>query len=581
MVSAEDDTNGGPLLASKAGAAGWWQDGLACAVLLALCVALSVPSAQIPLGDEFSYAKSAQEFARTGHLVYNGWAATAVGWIAPWGALFIKLFGFSFLALRLSMLLVGMAIVVLFHQVLAGFGIGRRNALLGTLTLGLSPLFMQLSVSFLTDLPGLLFVVVCIVMCQRAAAAATDRATVLWLVSAAAVNVMGGTARQTTWLGALVMVPATAYLLRKRRGVLPAAATALLLSLVSIVLMMHWCGTQPYFIPAKTFPTGARYLITPANLIAQTAKSIACLVLLIAPIAVCWLVRARDWTTRARLTGLAALLVVIGLTLLLVGHGPLSPWLVPWVPFNLVSLGLTDLPLWLRTSISILTVAIAIPLLPMLRDFLKAQKQSTASEQERRAFWIMGPFSAVYILFLVPRGLFSVYDRYLLALVLTAIVWSLLSFERRAREARRSIALPSICTVAIVVYCLFGIASVHDYFGLARGTVDAVEELRLAGVPRTAVTAGFGADGWVQVNLTGHLNDPQVKVPANAHRDVVSWTASDDCSIWDYYLLPDLHPKYIVEDRSSPCVGSSPYAPVVYRTWLPPFERKVFIDTVR
>jgi hypothetical protein len=72
-----------------------------------------------------------------------------------------------------------------------------------------------------------------------------------------------------------------------------------------------------------------------------------------------------------------------------------------------------------------------------------------------------------------------------------------------------------------------------------------------------------------------------VKVPANAHRDVVSWTASDDCSIWDYYLLPDLHPKYIVEDRSSPCVGSSPYAPVVYRTWLPPFERKVFIDTVR
>jgi hypothetical protein len=207
--------------------------------------------------------------------------------------------------------------------------------------------------------------------------------------------------------------------------------------------------------------------------------------------------------------------------------------------------------------------------------------RATGNEMERRAFWIMGPFTLVYIVFLVPRGLFSVYDRYLLALVLTAIVWSLMSYERQAREAGRSTALPGICTAAIAVFCLYGIASVHDYFSLARAGVDAVEELRLAGVPRTKVTADFGADGWVQVNLSGHLNDPQIKVPANAHRDVTSWTASDDCSVWDYYLLPDIRPKYIVEQKQGVCFPSSTFAPVTYRAWVPPFERKVLIDVVR
>ena len=41
-----------------------------------------------------------------------------------------------------------------------------------------------------------------------------DCASLLWLCIAVLVNVAGGTVRQIAWLGALVMVPSTAWLLR-------------------------------------------------------------------------------------------------------------------------------------------------------------------------------------------------------------------------------------------------------------------------------------------------------------------------------------------------------------------------------
>ena len=72
----------------------------------------------MPFSDEFSYDKTALEFARTGHILYNGWATAMLGWLIPWGALFIKVFGFSFTGMRLSMLPIDAATVYLFHQIL-------------------------------------------------------------------------------------------------------------------------------------------------------------------------------------------------------------------------------------------------------------------------------------------------------------------------------------------------------------------------------------------------------------------------------------------------------------------------------
>jgi hypothetical protein len=133
-------------------------------------VLASWPFAEMGFVDDWSYVKTAFVFARTGHLVYNGWATAMLGWVIPWAALFIKLFGFSFTVVRLSTLPLSMASVYLLHASLVRFGITPRNAIVGALTLGLFPLFLPLASSYTTDVPGLLCILLCPYLCQRALA---------------------------------------------------------------------------------------------------------------------------------------------------------------------------------------------------------------------------------------------------------------------------------------------------------------------------------------------------------------------------------------------------------------------------
>src|SRR6185437_4578835 len=116
------------------------RNALFCVFTVLVCALLTNPVANMPFSDEFSYDKTALQFAHTGHIFYNGWATAMLGWLIPWGALFIKIFGFSFTVMRLSMLPIDAAAVYLFHQILRRFGINPRNAIFGTLAFALSPI---------------------------------------------------------------------------------------------------------------------------------------------------------------------------------------------------------------------------------------------------------------------------------------------------------------------------------------------------------------------------------------------------------------------------------------------------------
>ena len=65
-----------------------------CALTLAACVLAARPFAETGMNDDFSYIRTAQVFADTGHIVFNGWGAPMLGWQVLPAALFIKLFGF-------------------------------------------------------------------------------------------------------------------------------------------------------------------------------------------------------------------------------------------------------------------------------------------------------------------------------------------------------------------------------------------------------------------------------------------------------------------------------------------------------
>ena len=96
------------------------------------------PFAEMGMGDDFSYIRSAQVLAATGHVMFNGWGAPMIGFQLLPAALFIKLFGFSFTIVRLTVLLAAMATAFLFQRSMVRAGINEWNATAGTLTLVLS-----------------------------------------------------------------------------------------------------------------------------------------------------------------------------------------------------------------------------------------------------------------------------------------------------------------------------------------------------------------------------------------------------------------------------------------------------------
>ena len=116
-----------------------------CTLLLALCTLAAYPFVEMGSNDDFAYVRSAKALAETGHFIYFGWSSAMLGWQLALGALFIKLFGFSFTVTRVSILVVALATTFLLQRTFVHLGLRQANATFATLTLVLSPLFIPLS----------------------------------------------------------------------------------------------------------------------------------------------------------------------------------------------------------------------------------------------------------------------------------------------------------------------------------------------------------------------------------------------------------------------------------------------------
>ncbi len=121
-------------------------------MILATTLLVYLP-AEIPIVDDWTYAWSVEHFLHTGELRMLEWSAHYPLAQVLWGALFSQLFGFSFVVLRLSTLVLAWAGLLAFFLTLREVGIGPFPAGLATLALWCNPVFFVLSHSFMTDVP--------------------------------------------------------------------------------------------------------------------------------------------------------------------------------------------------------------------------------------------------------------------------------------------------------------------------------------------------------------------------------------------------------------------------------------------
>jgi hypothetical protein len=563
------------------------RNGLLCSLIFASCFWISWPVAQMGFVDDWSYIRSAQVFAQTGHLVYNGWATAMLGWQIPWGALFIRIFGFSYMAVKLSSFPLALIIVSLFYVIQTRFGIRPYNAVIGTLCLGLSPLFLPLAASFMSDIPGLFIILVCLYCCQRAVATRSDAITIAWLSLAAITGAAGGTARQIAWLGALVMVPSTAFYLRRRRGVLLAAALLWIATVAVVFYFMHWFATQPYSISVSLFKESSRVLNDPRLIpILLALPSIPCdflcLLLVVFPVMIAWLPRLRTARFTSMLTAITFLLFFVVLQ-------AITGWTLPWLPdvlrseLSVLQVARMDnrgpfiFTKWACLAFSILIAVALMFIVATVRTHIRSAGGFTQSILHSSIFWLLAPYALSYYALLVVLAYQENinFDRYLLGLMPVAIIVLIRLYELHVAPRLNALSL-----AALALCTLLAITGTHDWFAWQRARLAAIAELRVAGIPRTQIQGGFEYDGWTQVQA-GHINDSRLVVPPGAYRpnSPVPQVAKP-CRLDFASFTPSVHPRYTVAFPPMPCFAPSKYPPVHYRAWLPPFGRAIYVQQI-
>lgn len=522
------------------------------------------------MGDDFAYIWSAKVLAETGHVVYVGWAAMMLAWQLYLGALFIKLFGFSFTVVRASVVLVSLMSTAILHRIFIRMGLGDWNASVATLSIVLSPLFLPLATTFMSDVPGMMAVLVCLYFCLRAIQTQSERATIAWLVAAAVSNDLLGTVRQISWLGALILVPSAAWCLRRRRGV-PVTALALwLVSLGFIAGCLHWLRQQPYTAHENLFYSYHRGQLTQAWILALAAILLALPLLSVFALPSSALRSpVRYWTLFAG--------AFAGCGILLLDHGKgfdsVSSLTVPYA---------VAVPLMVKFTLTGVSFACLFCFVAELRGAISNSIAGASSSVPTGAAavpartWIvlLWPFTCAYMFLVITRD--AVWPRYLVTVLPMFVLLLLWVYTRNAPQRR----LPMVSVAVLGVFAILGVANTHDMFADLSARNAAVNNMMSAGIPRTAIEGGFGLDGWEQLEVTGHVNDSRVTLPVGAYQPRKPSGTPPECHNWFFDWTPSIQPRFELSSRPSSCFPPASFAPVHYRAWYPPHDRAIYISTV-
>ncbi|MGF7183664.1 hypothetical protein [Tunturiibacter psychrotolerans] len=569
--------------------------GFCCSLFVFLCNLVARPFFEMGCVDDWSYIKTAQIFAGTGHFVYNNWSTAMLGWQIPLGALGIKLFGFSFSAARLYMFPVTFCCVWIYYAVARNSGLKASFAVFSTIALFLSPVCFPLESIAMSDIPGLLAILLCLLMCQKAFRSRTAAGSILWICAASATNVLGGSVRQIAWLGCLVLVPTTTWLLRRRAGVIIAGTLSTAFAIVCVAAMIHWFNHTAGAVPERIFDSN----ITPhgvGHMLAQFSRATLTFQFLLIPVEAIWLYAALRRSSKLVLSsGTIFLAALVAFTFAAYSHSDaIRSWLMPFSRTIISSLGFGNIatnptqmmlgdPVFISTWISIVLSAATIATtfifilylctkwhihIAVSRTIREFDQGEVDPDSWHAVVGLLAPLLLANIFFLIPRS-FSlvIQDKYLITILALAQILIL----RLMQDA--SLSIPSFTKSLLAVYCLVIVAMTHDEFSLYRARVLAAKEVMATGVPSTSIQAGADFDGWTELEAAGRM--------ANDESAISIIKLPSDCSYWFAYFTPAISPRVFIMTSIPSCFQPSRLPEIRYSSWLPPYHRTIFIGTLR
>jgi 4-amino-4-deoxy-L-arabinose transferase-like glycosyltransferase len=481
-----------------------------CLVIVVASVVVTLlvrPFQNTPFLDDWVYAWSVENLLKGGPLLVPEWSNNINIAQILWGWLLSLPFGFSFVPLRISTWLVAVASLCGLYLMLRDLEVPRVDALLGTATLGVYPIFALLSVTFMTDVP---FVSLTILASFAMVRAMKARSTP-WLIAAAALASLAAGVRMVA-----IVTPVAMFLALvlsgdswgRRNG-----RWAIALFPLAVFAAVCWWYPSHIFYSADLTGIGD-----------TTAERISML-----PFAVPLLPRMLGET-------LALMAGTVGLALLPLSIACLRPHLLRHAILYTVTLVLVLAALYaagLRYPLPLMTgstwalnelggtsllvpnysvppvsavicwSALAVGAFSLATAMAAAMKRNRWTAGERFLILAMGGH------FLLIALIWLINDRYAIVLVPYAIAVLLAA---RPQLHRRTAA------VGLIMVMIVTVAGIRDHLSYNRALWAAVDTLNQAGVPERDINGGYMVNGWLQYvhperayrNARGNIEIPWV-----------------------------------------------------------------------
>ncbi len=455
--------------------------------------------ADVPVIDDWVYAWSVEHLLETGRLRVLPFSAIYPLAQVLWGAVFAKIGGFSFVALRLSTVVLSVFGCWAVYLTLRELECRRGTSLLGAFALACDPVFFALSFSFMTDVP---FVdVSAIAMYFFVSAIARDRPRRLWVGGACSIAAF--LIRPIGIALPLVVVPAA---LARRDGAAPwrrmgppigvslGAMAALELALPRWLGPLDWASIRQDQLQWVLSISPTTYMVWTIRVVLEA----------IFPIAPLLLAAVVGWR-RALAIGAVAFVLIV--PVLVATHEIPSP-LPDWQTWSLQDIGARAMipgdaaaSAW---SSRVTPVMRGLGLVA-LASFMVALAGGVAPRPRGRR-WPAGYVAVLLhaaVLLAAVHVLWLYNDRYYLVFAPSVAIVAAAAIENERRAFW--MAVPLLTVLAIVA-----ITGTRDLLAFNEACADLARQLEASGIPPADIDAGYPVNGWRLYAHPEHLRPGQV-----------------------------------------------------------------------
>ncbi|MEZ5041437.1 MAG: glycosyltransferase family 39 protein [Saprospiraceae bacterium] len=464
-------------------------------LLLILCVN---PIGDFPLNDDWQYAYPVKQWLQTGHFEMQGQFAPNILLQVLWGYLSCIPFGhFSFSYLRLGVLLLGGCTLWVFHRELSAQAIDKKGCFVLSLAFMFSPLFFNLSFSFMTDVP---FLFLCLLSIRLFFAyAETGRSVALFGASLVAIGAYA--IRQP---GILLLPGFAIYLLVQPRKLTSRISWMVLLIIMAIGAYIGMeKGIKPALgITAHYLPVSSLYFSSliqaPIGVLSTWAARFLKTFIYLGVFALPVLPFLWPSMQKSGLFKAKSVLLVFSLNMLVLlvlwkvqktfpfGGNIWFNWgLGPELLMDVYTLGLENTPRW--PSFCLYLLQYLGQLSGTFISLLVFREWSGLAPLQKPLFrWLI----LINVLYLAVISIFSFFDRYILLSMVS--FFYLLAPWVKVPDLRQNLG----SLVPLLLFGLFSVFATKDYLNWNRARKEAYQWLQDAGVGIQEMDAGYEYNAW-------------------------------------------------------------------------------------